>query len=313
MQQPAEKQRTLTLAVYPDLRRWVDGFFVAKRAKGAAPRTLAFYREKLGAFVSHCQGRNVTVIEAIDAGLIREFLVQLSDQGHNPGGVHAYYRTVRTFLLWYEREAEPDGWRNPIRRVEAPKVAETVLEPVELPTVGELVRACGPDLYGLRDRAILLTLLDTGARASELVAFDLPDLDPATGTLTIRRAKGGKVRAAFLGHKARRAVRAYLRARGDLAGPLFAAKGGGRLSYFGLRSMVVRGAREAGVSPAPSLHSFRRAFTLDLLRSGADLLSIQRLLGHADMSLLKRYARQNVDDLRAVHAQYSPVDRAGWS
>ena len=82
------------------------------------------------------------------------------------------------------------------------------------------------------------------------------------------------------------------------------------LAYLGLRSLVLRRARGAGLEP-PALHSFRRGFALEMLRAGADLLSLQRLMGHADLSLLKRYAKQNADDLRAVHALASPVDRAG--
>jgi integrase/recombinase XerD len=83
---------------------------------------------------------------------------------------------------------------------------------------------------------------------------------------------------------------------------------GGRLTYAGLRSIVRRRARAAGLS-VPSLHSFRRAFALGMLKGGADILSISRLLGHADLSLPQRYIRQMVDDLAAVHRRAGPVDK----
>lgn len=79
----------------------------------------------------------------------------------------------------------------------------------------------------------------------------------------------------------------------------------------GLRSMIKRRAYEVGIA-APSIHSFRRAFALEMLRGGADLLTLQRLLGHADLTVLRRYVKQNSDDLRAVHAAHSPADNAGW-
>ena len=284
---------------------------VAKRAKGLGKGTLArIYGPRLAHFVHYCEARNVTHLEAIDAGLIREYLLHLEEAGHNAGGVHGYYRVLKTFLRWYEAEAEPDGWRNPIRKVPPPKVPEEILEPVELDTVARLIAACDAGREGTRDRAILLTLLDTGARASELTGFDVDNLDAVTGALTIRKGKGGKGRVVFLGQKARKAVRAWLRERGDAPGALFCTDAGGRFTYFGLRAVVMRRARNAGITPAPPLHSFRRAFAINMLRAGTDLLTLQRLLGHADLSVLKRYAKQNTDDLRTAHALASPVDNA---
>ena len=83
---------------------------------------------------------------------------------------------------------------------------------------------------------------------------------------------------------------------------------GGRLTYAGLRQVVRRRAEKAGI-PEPGLHAFRRAFCLACLRNGMDLVSLQRLMGHADLSLLRRYADQSADDLHAAHARAGPVDR----
>ena len=282
------KQGTL-VAVYPTLRRWMDGFLVARRAAGATPTTMLWYGKRLTHFGAYCDRRNVATLDAIDPGLLCEYLLALEASGHNPGGVHGYYRAVKTFLRWYEAEAAPDGWRNPVKRVPPPKVPEQILEPVELDTVGALVKACDSGREGTRDRAILLTLLDTGARASELCSLELADLNFVSGELIIRQGKGRKPRAVFLGQKTRRVVRAWVRERGGHAGPLFAAEGGGRLSYFGLRSLIQRRAKAASIRPTPSLHSFRRAFAINMLRAGVDLLSLQRLLSHADLSVLTRY------------------------
>jgi len=303
-------QRTF-LAVYPTIRKWADGFFVSKRAQGIADSTLNAYRHHLAKFINYCETRNITEIEAIDAGLIREFLLFLKETYHNPGGVRTYYRSVKCFLRWYEVEAEPEGWRNPIKKVKSPKVPEEILEPAAIDDVMKMVETCDHSKRGLRDKAILLTLLDTGARASELIAFDLTDLDPITGEMMIRKGKGGKPRTVFVGQRARKAIRAYLKRRGALPGALFLTRSDERLDYDGLRIMVRRRADLAGISPRPTPHSFRRAFALEMLRSGADLLTVQRLLGHADLSVIKRYVKQTTDDLRAVHAAHSPADRAG--
>jgi site-specific recombinase XerD len=296
-----------TLATYT-IRQWVGGFLLARKVEGRAATTLAFYKEKLESFLSFAERQHVTAIESIDANLIREFILELESSGHNPGGVHGYYRSLKAFLRWYENEDAPEGWRNPIRKVKAPKVPEQILEPANLSDISAMLDTCDSSKRGLRDKALLLTLLDTGSRASELMGFDLADLEPVTGTLTIRKGKGGKSRVVFLGQKARRAVRLYLKARGASPGALFQSRYGGQFTYDGLRNVVKRRAEAAGVR-VPSLHSFRRAFALEMLRAGTNLLTLQRLLGHADLSVLKLYVKQNADDLRTAHAAASPVDR----
>jgi integrase/recombinase XerC len=294
-----------------DLRRWIDGFLVAKRAAGLARGTIEFYRVKLGEFVAFCKQSQITNLEVVDPTLIREWLISLAT-GHNPGGVSAYYRSLRAFLLWYEIEAAADGWRNPIKKVKAPKVPEEILEPVPLDDVWRMTDTCNSSPIGIRDRAILLTLLDTGVRAAELLAANVEDLEPLNGALTVQRGKGGKGRVVFAGQNTRRALRAWLKARGPIPGALFTNLQGERLKYQGLVSVLRRRAIAAGVQPSPMPHDFRRAFALAMLRGGANVLSIQRLLGHSDLSVLKRYIKQNAEDLRAAHAASSPVDRAGW-
>ena len=114
----------------------------------------------------------------------------------------------------------------------------------------------------------------------------------------------------FVGGKARRALASYLRVRADVgdAAPLFATVTGGRLSHAGLRDIVRRRASKAGISPAPTLHSFRRAFAIACLRNGVDVYSLQRLMGHADLSVLRRYLAQTQEDLRRAHQRAGPVD-----
>lgn len=292
----------------PELDRWLDAFLTAKRAEGLATRSLALYRHNLGALGAWCAGRGAERPEQITPDLLRQWLLSLEAR-HNPGGVHQYYRAAKAFLRWYELEAAAPGWPNPIRRVRAPRLPETALDPVPLADVTAMLQACRADRLGPRNRAILLTLLDTGVRASELCAFTLADYDPIAGTFVVRAGKGGKRRTVFAGQRTRRALRAWLKERGKLAAdaPLFANQSGRRLTYCALRGLVDRAADRAGV-PRPGLHAFRRQFTLSMLRAGADLLTLQRLLGHASMTLLARYAKQTNADLQSAHSRASPAD-----
>jgi site-specific recombinase XerD len=301
---------TLQVAIMPDIARWAEAFLTAKRAEGVSRKTIIAYGECLKSFLKWATNRGVSAVEELTAAHLREFMLSLEEGGHNSGGQHLHYRVLKTYLRWYEAEYEPDGWKNPIRKVKPPKLVEDPIDPVSLDDIEAMIAACRNNRQGLRDKAILLTLLDTGVRAQELVGLDLADLDPYTGEVQVRPlvGKGRKGRTVFLGERSRRAVRAYLKQRPDTQGPLFARETGGRLKYPGLRQIIRRCAVTAGI-PEPPLHSFRRAFTINMLRNGADLLSIQRLLGHASMALIAKYAKQVTDDLKRVHALASPADR----
>jgi site-specific recombinase XerD len=113
----------------------------------------------------------------------------------------------------------------------------------------------------------------------------------------------------FFGAKSRRELLRYLRHRkgaGPMT-PLWATRSGKRLSYAGLRDIMRRRARKAGVA-VPTLHSFRRAFALYALRNGADIYSLQRLMGHSDLTVLRRYLKQTEADLQEAHRRAGPVD-----
>ncbi len=142
-------------------------------------------------------------------------MLMLEDNGHNPGGRHACYRAVKTFLYWWVDEVEPEGWKNPVQKVKLPRLNIEPLEPMGIDTIKFLLDTCkGGSFYDLRDKAIILVLMDTGARASELTAMSLDDVN-ISGSVLIRHGKGEKPRSVFFGKKTRRAIRAYLRKRGD--------------------------------------------------------------------------------------------------
>lgn len=283
-------------------------FLLDRKAQNLTIKTLDFYQRNLQTFINWCDGQVVYSVVDITPELLRGFFVAMSERGHNAGGVRALYRTVRVFIRWYVLEFEPLEWRDPLRKVKMPKADEEPLEPVSLDTVRALLDTCKHGKFtDERDRAILLFLLDTGVRAGELLALDRQDADILTGDVLIRKSKSRKPRTVFIGRVARRALRAYLKIREDTARAVFVTDEGERLKMAGLRMVLVRRSKRAGV-PVPSLHSFRRAFALAMSRAGVDLLSISRLLGHSDLSLLERYIKQTGDDLRSSHDRGGPVD-----
>lgn len=285
----------------------IDDFLLDRKAANRSPGTIEFYAEKLNKFMGFCYTHQVYKPQQITANTLRRYFLWLKDDvGHRPGGVHAHYRSVKAFVRWWALENDQMGHYRLFKRVKAPKVDIEILPTVSLDDVYAMIATCDDGWYGLRDRAIILVLLDTGVRASEFVSIDIEDVDWDTGATLIRKGKGRRDRTVFVGETAMQAVTQYLQER--TSGPLWIIRTGGRLSYDGLRGVMTKCATRAGID-TPSLHSFRRAFALNMLRSGVDLETLRRLMGHTSLHVLMRYLALVDEDLKRAHAIASPVDR----
>lgn len=303
--------QTPNLEIYQtdDLRKWIGIYLHACRARNLAAGTIEFYNKKLLAFTQFSLEHSIANISQINAELIRQFLILLNDRGHRPAGVHCYYRSIKTFLKWYERETEPENWRNPINKVAAPVVPLEPLDPVRVETIKAMLETCKRGkLSDARDKASLLVLLDTGMRLAEFLALNRKDVDPITGMILIRSGKGRKPRNVYLGDKSRHILRRYVKERKDYNPALWISKSGDRLTETGLRMMLRRRAAKAGV-PVPSPHDFRRAFAIERWRAGVDILTLSKLMGHTSLQVLNRYLKQIGEDLEQAAKQSSPVDR----
>lgn len=304
-----QSQPTLDLYRTVDVRHWVRLYIHACRARNLSPGTIEFYEKKLDAFVRFCTDKMVININQINADDIRAFLIFLEQRAHRPGGIHCYYRSVKTFFRWYENEVEPENWLNPINKVKAPIVPLEPLDPVSIETIKAMMDTCNRgELTDARDKAVLLVLLDTGIRLGEFLALNTDDVDPITGMVLIRSGKGRKPRNVYLGDKSRRSLRKYVRQRTDFSPALWINRFGERLADTGLRMILRRRAAKAGV-PVPSPHDFRRAFALERWRAGIDILTLAKLMGHTSLQVLNRYLKQIGDDLEIAAKQSSPVDR----
>jgi len=293
------------------IETWVQAFLTDRKTQNLSKGTLRYYQKTLKVFCSWCEAQALTQFTQLTPDNLRTFLLWLEERGHNPGGIHAIYRAVRCFIRWWVEEVEPENFKDPTKKVKAPKVALEVLEPADRDVIDSLLSTCTRgELLGERDRAIFYALQDTGARASELLGMDLEDLDQVNGAVLIRYGKGKKPRMVYLGKTSRKAVRRYLSLRKDTSPALWVTSSGERLTYDGLRSMVKRRAAAANVKD-PTLHSFRRLFAITMLRNGTDVFSLQKLMGHADLQILRRYLAQNDTDTREAHRRAGPVDGEG--
>ena len=97
---------------------WLEAFMIDRKAQGVSEGTLHFYEVKFKAFIKFCDTQQITQVLQITPNVIRQYILWLEAAGHNPGGRHAHYRAIRSFLYWFEDEVEPEAWKNPSRRSE---------------------------------------------------------------------------------------------------------------------------------------------------------------------------------------------------
>lgn len=298
---PAKKENNMEMQIktnsLSDIQMSVFEFLTDKKAENLASGTLVLYKDKLVEFVNFCKTLGVGQVLDITPDTIRGFILSLQDKGHNSGGIHIYYRVLKTFFLWYESEYEPTNWKNPIRKVKAPKLIVEPIEGVGIENFHLLLNACDKTRFGLRNSCILFLLLDTGVRAQELLDINIEDIDFTDSSILIRMGKGRKPRSVFFGIKTKKILRKYLKTVNRSRGALFSDRDGSRLTYSGLRGVIRKLSQKAGIKEE-KLHNFRRTFALEQLTNGVDVYTIARLMGHTSLQVLSRYLRQTKGNLR---------------
>ncbi len=286
-----------------------DSFILSLQAAHRTPRTVEYYEEKLRPFVDWLEERHVTEVAGIKPDHIRTFLLEREQAGRAPLTVHHHAATIKAwcnFLVNEDLLAD-----SPMRKVKMPKLNQEILPAFSPEEVRKLLAATRDP----RDSAIVLCLLDSGCRASEFVALNVGDVDLKSGAVKIRLGKGRKDRIAFLGAKARKALVKYLLARGAAKPdePLWLLKSPGKqlteegLSRNALRFLLERLGQRAEVEHCHP-HTFRRSFALWSLRAGMNIFALQQIMGHSDLSVLRRYLALVEEDLEDAHRKYGAVD-----
>jgi site-specific recombinase XerD len=277
----------------------------ALEARGIAPRTLENYREGVGEFVAFLE-QHATTLDAVQPAHIRKWLIHKQRKGVSPYTVRNAYRLPRLFWRWCIKEELTTN--DPFAKVEKPKVPPKVKPALTPEEVDAILNACaGKEWTRLRDRALILLLLDTGLRIHEAHALTVED---ATRDTLLIKGKGGKQRVVFLSHEVRLALRRYLNAcpfapTGDA--PLWWGRNGA-LTLQGLKSVVRDIGERAGLKKRLGPHTFRRTFATWSLRSGIDLEQLRQLMGHSDYTVLRQYLALVEADLKRAHQQHSPLN-----
>jgi len=324
-------EEPLDIAKDPCVAHFVD-YLTAQR--DASTHTLHAYLLDIRQFARHRWGTQCRVPCAwqdVDRYAARKFLADCQKAGRRATTTNRKLSSLRTFFRFLEREEYV--WQNPWEGLPAPKRAQrlpAVLSVAEVTRLLEAPRnafeqnaARKPDkppgpaekCAMLRDTAILEVLYSTGARVGELVGMTDEDIDPLGGVVKVR-GKGKKERLCVLGAPAAGAVQAYVETR-DLVCPapckrgrapsaLFRNMKGAKLTSRSIERMVRKYAREAGLDQRVSPHVLRHSFATHMLDAGADLRSVQELLGHASLSTTQIYTHVTIERLKKVYEEAHP-------
>lgn len=261
------------------------------------------------------------VIISASADTIRGFLAHLGEQHYSAATMARKIATLRSFYKWADRRGMADS--NPMTLIRTPRQGKRLPKAITIEQVEKLLAAPDErDVLGLRDRAMLETLYSTGIRVSELVGLELDDID-ITGEALKVKGKGKKERVVPLGSHALAAIKRYMDSmRGDSRfpgvwdegrqrRPLFVNKHGGRLSSRSVRRKLDKYLKQVGLDPTISPHTLRHSFATHLLDNGADLRSVQELLGHQSLSTTQVYTHLTTQRMQNAYNQAHPRAEAG--
>lgn len=245
-----------------------------------------------------------TPIEKVDYLFLRRFLARLRTKKHRPRTLARKLSSLRSFFKFLNREGLIK--ENPAALVMSPKLDKILPKFLSEDEMNRLIDSVSLlKKAGRRDKAIMEVLYSAGIRVGELVGMDIRDIDLISNVAKVK-GKGKKERLVPIGNKAVDAIRDYLTERKDQAAALFLNKCGTRLSDRSVRNIVNKYIYDASLHSKVSPHVFRHSFATHLLNHGADLRSVQELLGHVNLSTTQIYTHITTERLKKVYDKAHP-------
>ncbi len=285
--------------------KYIDKFIrYLEIEKNYSAHTILNYRLDLINFKEFC---GEIELEKIDYLFLRKYLAVLKEKNLGNRSVGRHLSSLRSFFRFLTRENHLKI--NPILMLSSPKLDKhlpSFMTEAEVAKLIELAFAKNDkDERGLRDRAILETFYSSGLRISELVALSLSDIDFISGIIKVM-GKGKKERMVPIGDIALMAIRKYLDKRKKQGEAIFLNKNGKRITTRGVWDIVKKYLKSAGINQGVSPHTFRHSFATHLLNRGADLRTVQELLGHASLSTTQIYTHLTTEKLKSVYDKAHP-------
>ena len=278
--------------------------------KGLAANTRASYSADLLKFLNYLKDRGIDNWSQVRFSEIMAFLSRAQEQGLAPRSRARLLSAMRGFFKFMIRDSHLQ--KSPVTNLTSPRLRRHLPTVLSVAEVERLLAQPNPDLpLGQRDTAMLELLYGTGLRVTELITLAVGSVNLEVGFL-VARGKGSKERIVPIGEAATEAVRSYtLGARprllkGRVSEILFVSNRGTAMTRQGFWKLLKKYGRQAGMEKSLSPHTLRHSFATHLLERGADLRSVQMMLGHADISTTQIYTHVARERLREVHKKYHP-------
>jgi len=278
--------------------------------KGLSKNTLESYRRDLEKFIAFVSKHQISKPEEVDRDALNLFIADLKIKGRATSTISRGIASIRSFFNFLLQEGLIDT--NPTLELESPKLEKKLPRVLTTDEIDRLLaQPLTGDNNGLRDKAMLELLYATGIRVSELVSLNISDFDPRVGFLRCS-GKGMKERIVPIGTLAINSVNEYvirsrprlLKSNGETA--LFVNQHGNRLTRQGFWKILKKYARKTNIQGEITPHTLRHSFATHLLENGADLRSVQEMLGHSDISTTQIYTQITRRKIREVYDQTHP-------
>jgi len=310
-----------------NLDNLIQGYRLCARTEGKSENTIRIATTSLTALKDFLESRQYSAdVTEIGAGELREFILHLQQvkafehhpytepqtKGLSGHAINTYLRSIRAFWSWLVREEIIMS--SPFSRVKIPKPPRKVIATFSEEQLNAILRAINTATpNGFRDWTIILTLLDTGMRVTEMTDLKMHDVNLAQRCLKVL-GKGNKERIVPIGISVQRATAKYLtKYRTNplypLSDSLFLNRDGMPLTPNRIQSIIETYANRAGITGVrASPHTFRHTFAITYLRNGGDVFTLQRILGHETLDMVRNYVTLAQSDLQEAHLRCSPVD-----
>ncbi|MDP2744439.1 MAG: tyrosine-type recombinase/integrase [Dehalococcoidia bacterium] len=308
------------------LNEAVKRFALSNEAGGKSPRTIAWYTAMLGQFIAYLKTIPYPAyLPAISMEKVRDYIIFLHHrpryEGHpyspvkagppSPKTVQCHVRALKAFASWLHAEGYTTS--NHLQHLQLPKAPATIVVPLTTDEINKIIASLNKKSPGgARNHALLVTLLDTGLRASEAAGITLGHLNLVDGHIKVM-GKGAKERMVPIGKYASSTLANYIeKVRPSPADPggdrLFLSPGGKPITPNSINQAFARIAGASGVTKLHA-HRCRHTFAINYLMNGGDIFSLKGIMGHATLDMVNHYLHFTLSQITAQHHKFSPMDK----
>ena len=290
----------------------IELFFLRCRSRNLSPHSLRWYKDIMAGFTRFLKASGDPLPRETSPNHFRAYLDDMRQRGRSSITVDRTYGGLRCFFRYLAQERIIP--QNPVTLVEKPKKTQALIHPLNMDQARLLLAQPKTKTYvGFRNWVMILTFLDTGLRLSEILGLRRDRID-WQGNRVFVQGKGDKERAVPFGTAVKKALWDYSQRRGDVPGQdiFFLDQFGGQICSRHIQITLQRYGKAAGIEGVRvSPHTLRHTFATQYILNGGDAFSLQHILGHSTLEMVKIYVRLANRDVALQHRKYSPIDNLG--